>query len=350
MNVAAGLDQIVDVFVVTGFLGAGKTTLIKALLESHAAAGVAVMVGEFADLGVDDLILADVGDGIVELGNGCICCRVGGSFEQSLRDLFVARLRGHVSPFNRLFIETSGASDPVDLIATLHGRSAREMRYRMQGAVVAYDSQFGFCSLERSREAWTQLAVADCVVRTKCDLCDERDEDMVAIVANCNPGTPVLRSSDGLLADGRPVLELAAAGDMLKPAASAFRAVCVGAGLEPRMRHGDLRSASIVLSGLLDWSKLSAEVAKLALREDAELLRFKAILSVAGIDAPVVAHGVRQTIYPPTLLKDWPFARGESRIVLIYAGDESGMFERAARTAFAGAFDNQQDGDNAHAA
>jgi len=334
MTVPAGIDEFVDVFAVTGFLGAGKTTLIKALLDCEAAPGTAVLVSEFGEIGLDDAILADAGDNMVQLQNGCICCRVGGSLEQALRDMFVARLRGHVAPFRRLFIETSGMSDPVDLVATLNARPVREMRYRMRGTVVAFDSEFGADNLRFSREAGAQLAAADCIVLTKSDRAAA--SGMADVAAACSPGAPVLRGVMGRGEGGRPVLELAAAALASTPAASVFRAACATAAPDG-VRHAGIRSASIVLDGLLDWPTVAAKVAELAAGNGAALLRFKAILSVDGIDAPVVAHGVRGTLYPPTTLTSWPFPRGESRIVLIYATDEPDLFGKAAEQALAGA-------------
>lgn len=326
------IDEHVNVVAVTGFLGAGKTTLIKALLDCEDAAGSAVIVSEFGELGIDDAILADAGEGIVELQNGCVCCRTGSSLEQTLRDLFMARLRGHVSPFRRLFVETSGMSDPLELVATMHSRPVREMRYRMQGTIAAFDSQFGAQTLDASPEARAQLAVADCVVLTKCDVGDANA--LADIVPGCNPGTPILRSVLGFDSDARPVLERAAAEVELTPTLSAFRAVSADVPLSGG-RHAGVRSASIVLRGEIDWPKLAEALGALAARGDAKLMRVKGILSVGGIDAPVVVHGVRGTLYPPSQLSAWPFARGESRLVLIYMEHDGDAFGAAARAALA---------------
>jgi G3E family GTPase len=344
---SVSIDEHVNVIAVTGFLGAGKTTLIKALLDAEDATGTAVIVSEFGELGIDDAILADGGDGIVELQNGCICCRTGSSMEQTLRDLFVARLRGHVSPFHRLFVETSGMSDPLDLVAILHSRPVREMRYRMQGTIAAFDCQFGLRNFDASAEARSQLAAADCVVLTKSDI--GGGDAFAGIVPGCNPGTPILRGASGLDGDGRPVLQSAAAQVELTPALSAFRAVLSEDG-RPAGRHAGVRSISIVLPGDVDWTKLSEALESLAERDDASLMRVKGILSVEGIDAPVVVHGVRGALYPPSQLREWPFPRGESRVVLIYADHDGAGFERAARAALAAAVVRTPQPESAHAA
>lgn len=330
MTSTVPIDEYVDVVAVTGFLGAGKTTLIKALLDSNAAAGNAVLVSEFGEIGIDDAILADASEGVVQLANGCVCCRVGSSLEQTLRNLFVARLRGHVSPFHRLFIETSGMSDPVEVVAAMHSRPIREMRYRMKGTITAFDRQFGVETVGSSPEAAAQLAAADCIVLTKCDLDLSSWNPICEAIAASNPGAPILRSVHGLDEASRPVLESAAADARLSPTASVFRAVAANVELAVG-RHTGVRSMSMVLHHPLDWPKLVAAIVELATRNDARLLRFKGILSVEGVDAPVVAHGVRDTLYPPAQLREWPLPRGESRVVLIYTGCATHGFERAAR-------------------
>ncbi len=347
MATAVTIDDFVDVVAVTGFLGSGKTTLIKTLLEHEGSADTAVMVSEFGELGIDDAILADGGDGIVELQNGCICCRVGGSLEQGLRDLFVARIRGHVRPFGRLYIETSGMTDPIDMVSIMHSRPVREMRYLMRGTIAAFDSQFGLANLESHREASAQLAAADCVVLTKSDIVDL--PGIADIVAALNPGTPVLRGTSGLGADERPVLADAAAQLELTPAASAFRAVsATPAGRSAR--HGGVRSHSFALRGRVSWDRFVAAIGEIAARGDARLLRMKGILSLDGIESPMVVHGVHDALYPPERMREWPFPRGESRLVLIYTEGAGNDFAEAAHAALAATVVSRSEGEIVHAA
>jgi len=330
MQACASFDDFVDVIAVTGFLGSGKTTLIKALLEADGAAGVAVMVSEFGEVGIDGALLADSAEDVIELPNGCICCRVGGSLEQSLRDLLLARLRGHVRPFRTLFIETSGMSDPVDMVATLHARPVREMRYRMKGTVTAFDGQFGAATLDERPEASAQLAAADCVVVTKDDL--SRTALPADIVAARSPGTPVLRSAMGLAGDGVAVLKTIATEMDLTPVTSAFRAVAVPDGtVVPR--HSGVRSISVVLTERLDWPAFVEVVSKLAAAQGVRLLRLKGIVSVEGIERPLAVHGVGGTLYPPAELRGRPFPADESRIVLVYSAESDVGFDGAARAA-----------------
>ena len=347
MATTVTIDDFVDVVAVTGFLGSGKTTLIKTLLEHDGSAGTAVMVSEFGELGIDDAILADGGDGIVELQNGCICCRVGGSLEQGLRDLFVARIRGHVRPFGRLYIETSGMTDPIDMVSIMHSRPVREMRYRMRGTIAAFDSQFGLDNLESHREASAQLAAADCVVLTKCDIVDL--PGITDVMAALNPGTPVLRGTLGLGADARPVLAAAAARLELTPAASAFRAVSASP-MGQGARHGGVRSHSLALRGQVSWDKFVAAIGDIAACGEARLLRMKGILSLDGIEPPMVVHGVHGALYPPERMREWPFPRGESRLVLIYTEGMGNDFAEAASAALAATVVSRSEGEIVHAA
>jgi G3E family GTPase len=343
----ADMDDLVDVIAITGFLGSGKTTLIKAVLDADGAAGIAVMVSEFGDVGIDGALLSDSGQAAVELANGCICCQVGGSLEQGLRDLLLARMRGHVKPFGTLFIETSGMTDPVDMVAVMHSRPVREMRYRMLGTVTALDGQFGAGDVDERPEASAQLAAADCVVITKCDLAATgRLDDFVDAR---NPGTPVVRSAMGRGADGVPVLKAIALGSDFTPATSAFRAVA--APERPRSGgHAGVRSLSIVLNGPIEWSAFVAAIAGLAASDTARLLRVKGILNVHGLDGALAVHGVHETLYPPVQLRSRPFAKDESRIVFIYLAGDGASFEDLARRAIEGAVVSRSRGEAQHAA
>ncbi|MCF3933183.1 cobalamin biosynthesis protein CobW [Acuticoccus sp. M5D2P5] len=111
------MSQRIPVTIVTGFLGAGKTTLIKRLIEEANGARIGLIVNEFGDLGFDGAMLSgcldpDCADDVVELTNGCLCCTVADDFVPALEQLL-----NRADPPERIVIETSGLALPQPLIA-----------------------------------------------------------------------------------------------------------------------------------------------------------------------------------------------------------------------------------------
>src|SRR3982751_343958 len=78
----------IPVTVVTGFLGSGKTTLIRELLRRPEGANTAVVINEYGEIGIDNTLLLASSDATVLLGNGCLCCTVRSDLQESLRMLF----------------------------------------------------------------------------------------------------------------------------------------------------------------------------------------------------------------------------------------------------------------------
>src|SRR3954451_19429508 len=94
----------IPVTVVTGFLGAGKTTLVKHFLETPEGHGTAVLVNEFGEAGIDDALLRASADETVLLGNGCLCCVSRTDLQETLRRMVIERERGEIPDFRRIVI------------------------------------------------------------------------------------------------------------------------------------------------------------------------------------------------------------------------------------------------------
>ena len=129
----------VPVTVVTGFLGAGKTTLIRELVGATPGVRYGLIVNEFGDMGFDGTMLADCLDpscdgGVVELTNGCLCCTVADDFVPALEALL-----GRDTPPDRIIIETSGLALPQPLIAAFAWPSVKP-RVTVDAVVTVVDA------------------------------------------------------------------------------------------------------------------------------------------------------------------------------------------------------------------
>ena len=127
--------------IVTGFLGAGKTTLIRHVLANAQGRRLAVIVNEFGDVGIDGEILKGCGDAacpeenIVELANGCLCCTVADDFVPAL-DIILAR----TPAVEHIVIETSGLALPKPLVQAFHWPAIKS-RVTVDGVVAVVDGR-----------------------------------------------------------------------------------------------------------------------------------------------------------------------------------------------------------------
>src|SRR6059036_1377121 len=162
----------IPVTVVTGFLGSGKTTLIRELLRRPEGANTAIVINEYGEVGIDDALLRTSSDATVLLGNGCLCCTVRTDLQESLRALFADRSRGAVPSFERVVIETSGLADPGPVLQTFASDRALGQEFHLQALVTVVDAPGGAGNLAAMPEARQQVALADRIVLSKTDRAD----------------------------------------------------------------------------------------------------------------------------------------------------------------------------------
>ena len=130
-------------YVLTGFLGSGKTSLLRHCLESEAFADTAVIVNEFGEIGLDHELVEASEEDTVVLKGGCICCTIREDLATTIRRLADLRRDGQIKPFTRLVIETSGLADPVPVLVTVKSDPRITQLFEFSGTIVTVDGIAG---------------------------------------------------------------------------------------------------------------------------------------------------------------------------------------------------------------
>lgn len=332
-------DERIPVSVITGFLGSGKSTLLNRLLRHPGMAETAVIVNEFGDVGIDHALVATGDESTVLLNSGCICCTVRGDLVETLRDLFLKRVRGEVPEFRRAVIETTGLADPAPILHTLMTDALVAARYRLDGVVATVDAVNGWGTLDRQAESVKQAAVADRIVLTKTDLADRPAAARLSQrLRQLNPAAPIIPVIDGatepeaLFGAGLydPATKTAEVQRWLQAEAYTHDHAhehghdndhCDhdhGECAHDASRH-DAKIASFCLTfdEPFDWDQLATWLDLLAAYRGEHLLRVKGLVNVQGVETPVVLHGVQHVFHPPATIPAWPDDDRRSRIVFI---------------------------------
>lgn len=293
--------------VITGFLGAGKTTLIRHLLQNAGGRRIALVVNEFGDVGVDGELLKGCNDAacpdddIVELANGCICCTVADDFLPTMQ-----KLLDRPNPPEHIIIETSGLSLPKPLVKAFQWPDIRT-RATVDGVIALIDADAVAAGRFATDEAALaaaraadpnldhdspleelfeeQLGCADMVVLNKADLVDA--DTLVAVErqvdAETRPGVRIVRADHGAV-DIAALLGLtAAAEDDLDS-----RKSHIDDGEEHD--HDDFDSFVVTAGEVADVDALLATMAEVIAEHD--VLRLKGMVAVAGKPSRLVVQAV----------------------------------------------------------
>ena len=319
------LETKVPVTVITGFLGAGKTSLIRHMLENAGSKKLALIINEFGDLGIDGDILKGCGDetcseeDVLELTNGCICCTVADDFIPTLEKLLNREQRP-----DQIVIETSGLALPKPLIKAFQWPEIRS-RTTVDGVITVVDGpavNSGFFAndpdlIKKQREADPsldhenpleevfndQLACADMVIVSKSDMLEEKNLTDVLTLINKNSRTSVeaIPVVHGRL-DPKIILGIGAAvEDEVDTRPSCHDD-------EEEHEHDDFDTITVNISAAcvpID----TVDRVKLALDQEG-VLRIKGVTEIRGKEARLVIQGVGDRV---DYYYDRPWNLSESR-------------------------------------
>jgi G3E family GTPase len=299
----------IPVTITSGFLGAGKTTLIKHFLGTPEGRGTAVVVNEFGAIGIDDELLRSSSEKTVLLGNGCLCCSTRSDLQIALRRLATERERGEVSHFRRIVIETSGLADVGPILTTFISDRALGSEFHVEAVVTVIDAASTPDTLDAHVEARKQAILADRIVLSKIDMTDAAAiERLTERLRLLNPRADIFTAHHGTI-DPRV---------FTAPAHVTPTSMVSFAG-EPS--HGDgIHSFVLCEDQPTVWQSFACALETLIALRGTDLLRVKGFLKVQGARGPVVIQVVGHLAHPPVELQAWPNDDRRTRVVFVTRG------------------------------
>lgn len=309
----------IPVVVLTGFLGTGKTTLLRRLLAHPALERTAVLINEVGEVGLDHQLVfgaagratGDAAKGLrsaLLLANGCVCCTVRDDLAVALDDLLVRSAKGELPMFDRVIVETTGLANPVPVIDALGQSPLTAAHYVVSQVVCTIDAVAPDDRLARHPEAMAQLVCADDVVVTRVDLADPAGVAAIeARVARLNPRARIHRAARGEIA---PQTLLAAPADAThRPAGASPLGPLERLGaIGPRFHGTGLATQTLRFAGPSVWSAALATIEETLAKSADEVLRVKGVLRLDDFPEPMVVQYAGGRISP---LEPLPGALGE---------------------------------------
>jgi cobalamin biosynthesis protein CobW len=330
--------------IITGFLGAGKTSLVRHLIGAAAGSRLAIIVNEFGELGIDRELLLGCGDetctddDIVELANGCLCCTVADDFLPTL-----TRLVERPTPPDHILIETSGLALPKPLVQAFAWPEIRAAT-TVDGVLTVIDAAAfaagrfaddpAAVALQRAADPSVdhdnpleevfgdQLACADLVILNKTDLVAPAELERLTdeIAARLRPGVRIIAAREGKVSPAVALGIDAAAEDDLAVRPSVHE-------LEGEHDHDDFDSFVLTLDPVTDGDAFRGRLGAAIRAHD--ILRVKGFIAVPGRDRRQIVQAVGDRVQQ---YFDRPWAANEARATRLVVIGKKGL-DRAAITA-----------------
>ncbi len=311
------MNNRLPISILTGFLGAGKTTFLNRLLKEPEMAGYAVIINEFGDIALDHLLVEKSDDGLIELSSGCICCSMRGELVDTLERLVDYHL--NEEPLKGIIIETSGVADPLPILQALLAHPFLSSILDVGNVLTLVDAAHGLETLERQPVFMRQIVLADRLLISKCDLykggipsnlfAQLREINFSAVIETVDK----VKLSSCLLPFDNEQKQF----DERLDKARSFSS------------HGnDMTSFSLVRDGAISLEALMAFLELLASAHGAGLLRVKGLVAIEGKARPLLVQGVRSFFHTPVFLESWPDDNKNTRLVFIVDGVEADFIAR----------------------
>ncbi len=312
------MTSAVPVTLVTGFLGAGKTTVVRHLLNQARGRRFVVVENEFGDMGIDGSLLAATNAQLFELTEGCVCCTV----RQDLVDLF-GDLARRADTIDHVLIETSGLATPGPVMQVLDVPELRGV-FVLDGVVTVVDATEVERDLHGVAACHEQIATADLLILNKVDRVDGIELARVqALLRALNPLARQVSTVRGQVSF-ESVLSLRGTDDATSGPTEAVASGIDQLHMGHHVHDHDVGSVAVEFPGEVDLAALDVWLGRLVNTRGVEVWRMKGVFAVSGDPHRWVFQGVRRAI---EVHPDRPWGTDPRRTRFVFIG--RGLSENA---------------------
>src|SRR5580700_1531204 len=182
--------KIIPVSVLTGFLGAGKTTLVNHILRDQSEYKFGLIINEIGEIGIDGQLVQAETEDVVEMSNGCICCTIRKDLVKGIQKLLKRE------DLDYLLIETTGIADPGPVAQTFLNIPQLQQFVRMDSIITVVDSEQIEKQMRETQTAREQIVMADFLLLNKTDLVSEEQlQKIEAQARELNPHARIFRTN-----------------------------------------------------------------------------------------------------------------------------------------------------------
>jgi len=317
-------QERIPVTIITGFLGAGKTSLLNNLIRKHPEKKFAIIENEFGETGIDGGLIAAAPEAIFELNNGCICCTLGDDFIFTLENLL-----GSSYEFDHLLVETTGIADPSGIVDAFVSGTTIQQRFRIDSVLCVADAVNMEDLFDKRPEVRKQIALADIVLLNKTDCVDpSKIMELSQMIKGINPMAKILPTTFGSV-DGIEVLNIHSfSGEAVGKSTLAFCRIdhpdhnpmqksYVHNTQKPNQNHQhDISSVGFTFMGSFDVNKFGVWMQNYLYFNQDTVFRAKGIMSFGQTEDQFIFHAVRSS-FMFEVGKPWGDEERFSKLVFI---------------------------------
>jgi G3E family GTPase len=314
----------IPVTIITGFLGAGKTSLLNKLIGKYPEKKFAIIENEFGEIGIDGGLIATTPEAIFELNNGCICCSLGEDFLFTLEKLLGSY------KFDHLLVETTGIADPSAIVDAFISGESIQSRFCIDSVVCVADAVNTEDLMDKQPEVRKQLALADLILLNKTD-CINSDyaKGLIQLITKISPMAKIFPVSFANIDEIEILDTKSYSGEAIKKTTLSFCALdiskvdkhpksrmIINPAKKVRSNHHEIISEGFSFKGSFDVNKFGLWMQNFLYFNKETIFRVKGIISFENTDDQFIFHAVRDS-FMFEVGKEWKDEERFSKLVFI---------------------------------